>query len=218
MTQVPHWMLAAAATAISCFAAQTGRADDAVNPRAKPYGVKAISELPAPALGYASSRDIPGVQAKVSDYLGGAAVAGRVAGIYVKLAQGVFISINHAPQHLRHSAERWVDVQFPEALGNGLAEAPALVDTDQAGIEVGDAVEIRIAHPSRTRVFPILEVTRVISIVAKNHEPLAREFEKRIIGRRDSPDASTMAISTGRNRPESLSAWLTDSPPRKIGN
>lgn len=209
MTQVPHWMLAAAATAISCFAAQTGRADDGVSPRADLYDVKAIGELPAPALGYASSREVAALQSKGGDYLGGTAVAGRVAGIFVKLAQGVFISIDHAPWHLRQSAERWVDVQFPEALRNGLAEVPALLDAGQAGVEVGDAVEIRFAHPSRTRVFPIPEVTRVISVVAKNREPFARDLQRRILARLEAEDAP-LPIAPPRfdSRDGALSAWV----------
>jgi hypothetical protein len=211
--QYPHWMLAGAAAAISCFTAQTSRAsDDALIASNEPALEKQLHALPASALGVASARGIPAPQARAGDYLGGTAASGRVAAIYLKLAPGLFISLEQAPNHLRHVAERWVDVQFPEALGNGIAEAPALVDANRAHVEVGDAVEIKFAHPMRTSVFPVIEVTRVVAIVAKSHEPLAREFEKRIHVRLEASSNSSIArMAPPASQTAAISAWLGGS-------
>ena len=211
MIQYPHWMLAGAAMAISCFAAQIGRAAEYTGALSGEAALETtINALAPAALGYASSQQFRKYPQEGGDYLGGAEVAGRVAGIYIKLAQGVFISMDQVPNNLRHSAERWVDVQFPEALANGLAEAPALLDANRANVEVGDAVEIRFAHPSRTRVFPIPEVTRVIAILAKNHEPVARDLERRILGRSDGPSQSPVASAQPADaETRAISAWLS---------
>lgn len=209
--QYPHWMLAGAAAAITCFTAQTSRAgEDTPGVDSRPGVEKLINGLPASAVGVASSREIPAAQPKGGDYLGGTAAAGRVAGIYLKLASGLFISIEQAPNSLRYSAERWVEVQFPETLGNGVGEAPALVDSSRANVEVGDAVEIRFAHPLRSSVFPVLEVTRVTAIVAKNYESLARELENRINGRLEANSTASLSKKLPADaQTPAISAWLT---------
>ena len=107
-------------------------------------------------------------------------------------------------------------MQFPEALGNGLAEAPALLDANRADVEIGDAVEIRFAHPSRTRVFPVLEVTRVIAIVAKNHEPMARDLERRILGRGDGQSPAPVTVAQPADaETRAISAWLSGVSTRR---
>lgn len=217
MNHYPHWMLAGAAMAISCFAAQIGRAaDDTGAPSGQMTMGNTINGLSPAGLGYASSRQFPKILHPVGDYLGGTEVAGRVAGIYIRLAQGVFISIDQAPGNVRNSAERWVEVQFPEALGNRLAEAPALLDANRANVEIGDAVEIRFAHPSRSLVFPIPEATRVTAVIAKNHEPIARDLEKRILGRQEGLTSLPVAVmSPPEDETRAVSAWLTGVTTRR---
>ncbi|MFM9970699.1 MAG: hypothetical protein ACKVQK_20095 [Burkholderiales bacterium] len=206
-----HWMLFSGAVALGCLGAQHARAMDESD--AADAVAKQINALSPANLGYTSVRDIPTPHPQAGEYLGGSAAAGRVAGIYLKLAPGVFISFDHAPQNVRYTAERWVEVQFPEALGNGLAEAPAYVGAQRINIEIGDAVEIRFAHPLRTRVFPLIEVTRVTAVVAKNYEPLAREIERRILGRRETNPLVSITKEVGSDGATvPVAAWLTRTP------
>ncbi len=116
-------------------------------------------------------------------YMGGTHASGRVTDIYVKVAENVFLSLDKAPQHLAETAERWVDVEFPELLANDAAAARAILNRSEAGVEVGDVVEIRFAHKDNKRFFPVKETTRVTELVAKEGSVVARNFERRIHAR-----------------------------------
>lgn len=115
-------------------------------------------------------------------YIGGTKAMGRVAEVYVTVAQDVFLFVDKAPKHLRGSGERWIDIQFPDALANGSESYSALISGNQA-VQVGDIVEIRIAHTKVSRDFPVKETTRVTGLVAKNGEMLAKNYERRILAR-----------------------------------
>jgi hypothetical protein len=116
-------------------------------------------------------------------YFGGAKATGRVAEIYVRVAENVFLAVNQAPEHLRKSAERWVDIEFPNVLANGIGSARAVLDQSEAAVQLGDVVEIKFAHKDNPRYFPVNEVTRVTKLVARSDEILANDFERRILAR-----------------------------------
>ena len=172
---------------VSLCAMQTSRgADDVFEKRVPASYEREFARMPAMAPARAPAMEL---RIEMTSHaptppnpvrLAGATAAGRVTAVYVRLGQGLFLSIERAPSTLRNNAERWVEVQFPNALDNGVAEAPAYVNEAYANVEVGDAVEIRFAHPERSRVFPVPEVTRVTAVIAKSHEPLARLYQRRI--------------------------------------
>jgi hypothetical protein len=156
-----------------------------------------VDSLPPTAAGLPSSQaPVAPAQAQRSEtYLGGTVAVGRVAEVYVKVGENVFLAVEQAPQHLRNSAERWVDVQFPELLANDTGSARALLDRGEAGVRVGDVVEIKFAHKTNSRYFPVKELTRVTELVAGRDQPLARDFERRILARNDQSGSSARLLS-----------------------
>jgi len=143
-----------------------------------------IAALPPSGAGSPSPETSASAGAPRTDaYLGGTKATGRVVEVYVKVAEGVFLSVDRAPEHLRNSAERWADLQFPELLANDLGSARAILNKNEADIRVGDVVEIKFAHKDNPGYFPVKEVTRVTELVAKKGELLAQDFERRILAR-----------------------------------
>jgi len=116
-------------------------------------------------------------------YLGGTVATGRVAQIYVKVAENVFLDAERAPEHLRNRAERWVDVQFPELLADDTEFARAILNRGEAEVQVGDVVEIKFAHKDNPRFFPVKELTRVTELVASKDQMLAKDYARRILAR-----------------------------------
>ncbi len=146
-------------------------------------------------------------------YIGGTKSTGRVAGIYLKVAQGVFLSIDRAPETLRKTAERWVDVEFPDVLANGSVAARAFINEGQAGIRSGDIVEVKFAHKTSgdaARYFPVKELTHVTELVAMRDEMLARDYEQRIFARnaRGAVRESPLAVIAP---PAARPAWLSQA-------
>lgn len=144
----------------------------------------AIDALPPSGAGLptSSAQTAPNTS-PVEAYLGGTKATGRVAEVYVKVAENVFLAVNQAPQHLRQNAERWVDIEFPDLLANDIGSARAVLNQSEAGVQVGDVVEIKFAHKDNPRYFPVKEVTRVTEFVARRDEMLAKDFERRILAR-----------------------------------
>jgi hypothetical protein len=146
-------------------------------------------------------------------YVGGTRATGRVAEIYLKVGQGVFLSMDRAPETLRKTAERWVDVQFPDLLANGAGAARAFISDAQASVGVGDIVEIRFAHKSgkdTAQFFPVKEITRVTELVAKSNEMLARDYEQRILARISSGGSRQTQLSSAPGT-AAAPAWLQQS-------
>ena len=110
---------------------------DTLEPEASTSIGKAIDALPPSGAGLAA---MPAPAKAPRAYLGGSKATGRVAEVYVKVADNVFLALNQAPRHLQESSERWVDVEFPELLANGAGAARALLNQAEAGVEVGDVV------------------------------------------------------------------------------
>jgi hypothetical protein len=152
---------------------------------ARPESVSAaLDALPPTAAGRPSAlAPAPAEAQRPGAYLGGAIATGRVAEVYIRAADKTFLALERAPAHLRDSAERWVDVQFPELLADGTGTARAVLDRSDLRIAVGDVVEIRFAHKDNPRYFPVKELTRVTELVASKDQMLAREFERRILAR-----------------------------------
>jgi hypothetical protein len=156
-----------------------------------------------------SSESTPPVAQKPGDgYIGGTKATGRVAGVYLKVNQGVFLALDRAPETLRKTAERYVDVQFPDLLANGSGAARAFLGDAQSGVTVGDIVEIKFAHKSGKETasyFPVKELTRVTEVVAKRDEMLARDYEQRILAR--TIPGTTRQTQFGSNVP-AVPGWL----------
>lgn len=155
----------------------------------RPNAVAAfIGALPATAAGLPSSlqpaqASAPAAAQNPEAYLGGTLAAGRVAQVYVRVADGVFLSFDRAPRHLREGGERWVDVQFPDLLADGTGAARAFLERGDARVQVGDVVEIKFAHKDNQRFFPVKELTRVTELVANKDQMLAKDMERRILAR-----------------------------------
>ncbi len=145
---------------------------------AKPSFADYLNALPASGAG------LPAQAARSAEaYLGGSKATGRVAEVYVRAAENVFLAANRAPEPLRQSGERWVDIEFPEALGEDVESVRAVLNPSEAGVQVGDVVEVKFAHKDNPRYFPVKELTRVTELVARKGEMLARDYERRILAR-----------------------------------
>ena len=150
----------------------------------------AIDALPSSAAGLPTlPAQAAAKTASPQSYLGGTKATGRISEVYVKVADNVFLALNQAPKHLQDSGERWVDVQFPELLANDVDSARAILNRGDAQVQVGDVVEIKFAHKSNSRYFPVKELTRVTQFVAKKDEMLAKDYERRILARSGHTDS-----------------------------
>ena len=144
----------------------------------------AIETLAPSAAGQPSSlTTVPAEAQRPEVYLGGKLATGRVAEVYIRVADNVFLSLDRAPEHLKNSAERWVDVQFPELLADDTGAARAFLNRSDSKVAVGDIVEIKFAHKDNPRYFPVKELTRVTELVASKDQMLARDYERRILAR-----------------------------------
>lgn len=115
-------------------------------------------------------------------YRGGTKAIGRVAEVYLRGGDNVFLAPNQVPQHLRKSAELWVDVELADLRANGIEPARVFLKRNQAAVKAGDAVEIQFAHRQNPRYFPLQEATRVTKFVHTGNEALARGYGHRAAG------------------------------------
>lgn len=173
-----------------------------------------LNAMPPSAAGMPSSGAVqtPLTGERKEGYVGGTKSTGRVSGIYLKVAQGVFLSMDRAPETLRKTAERWVDVEFPDVLANGAVAARAFISEAQAGVGIGDIVEIKFAHNASretAQYFPVKEITRVTELVAKRDEMLARDYEQRIVARNSR--GSTREAQLVGTAPGARPAWLSQA-------
>lgn len=166
-----------------------------------------INALPPTSAGIPTAPEWSGQAAPAprrDAYMGGTKAAGRVSEIYLKVGQNVFLALDQAPAHLRNSAERWVEVEFPDLLANGSGTTRALIDSSQPSIAVGDVVEIKFAHKESresAKFFPVKETTRVTELVAKRDERLAADYERRIHARTGQTIAKADGAAPGWLRP-----------------
>ncbi len=138
-----------------------------------------LNSLPPSAAGFPS----PHASTSPASYLGGTKATGRVAEVYVRAAENVYVAADRAPEQMRRSSERWVDIEFPELLADEIESVRAVLEPAETGVQVGDVVEVKFAHKDNPRYFPVKELTRVTELVAKKGEMLARDFERRILAR-----------------------------------
>jgi len=181
-------------------------------PLAEGVVIGAIDSLPATAAGNVESTGSAQV------YMGGTAAQGRVSQLYVKAAENLFIAVDQAPRNLLKSPDRWVEVEFPELLANGSESARAMITSVEAGIRVGDVVEIKFAHKDNLRFFPVKEVTRVTSLVAHRDEMIAKDFERRILARNGQlapeDDVLTRVLGLPRKSPGAQYSSLATTFPQ----
>lgn len=143
--------------------------------------------LPATAAGLSEGQGLE------SD-LGGKRFVGVVRNVYVQVANKVLLDATHAPgTAITRDMVHFADVEFAQRLPNG-AEAMLAQLADLPEVQVGDIVELRIAHKDNPRFFPVKEVTRVTGLVAKSDTALARNFTRGITLARCG-DSSPQAMS-----------------------
>ena len=111
----------------------------------------------------------------------GPLATGKVEGVYVKLAEGVYLETRRAPRTASRS-EIWVDARFAGDSPNGRRFALARV-ADLNDVEVGDLVEVefaaeafRVAGGTRDRIAPLAQAARVTTVAAKHFTPAAQAF------------------------------------------
>ena len=157
---------------------------DTIEPGLSGSAGSVIDALPASGAGWPSLPPHAAPNAPPTErHLAGTKATGRVAEVYVKVAEHVFLALNQAPEHLKAKAERWVEIEFPELLGNDVGSARAVLNQSEAGVQVGDVVEIKFAHKDNPRYFPVRELTRVTQFVASKDEMLAKDYARRILAR-----------------------------------
>lgn len=151
-------------------------------------GIVAVAMLLAGLTLPATAAGLPEGQGSEAD-LGGQRFVGVVRNLYVQVANKVLLDATHAPRtSIARDTVQFADVEFPQRLPNG-AEAILARLADLPDVQVGDIVELRIAHKDNPKFFPVKEVTRVTGLVAKSDTALARDFARGITLARcgDSP-------------------------------
>lgn len=130
--------------------------------------------------------------------LGGKRLVGRVSRRYDYVADALYADPERLPWSKQMTnTVRFVEVEFPDRLPNGNGSTSArLIDSSDA--QIGDIVEIRIAHKHNPRFFPVREVTRVTDLVAKRDSAFARDFERRIRLARRAQSALQAVLYTDR--------------------
>ena len=147
-----------------------------MNKRDKGFLVRSMIIGLAGAAGLLCSLAAP---AQNADHLGGAKASGRVATIYLKGGDKLFLDLKQAPRHVQKSAERWVDIEVTDAHANETGVVRTLANASAAGVQVGDLVEIEFAHRENPRHFPLKEITRVTAVVAAHDATPGRDAERR---------------------------------------
>ena len=153
-------------------------------------------------------REAAGEPSRKDGYIGGSRATGRVSDVYLKVGSSVFLTLDCAPETLRKSAERRVDVQFPDLLANGAGAASAFISDSQSSIGIGDIVEIKFAHKSSKETvpyFPVKEITRVTELIARRDEMLAKDYAQRILARAGQGAAGATQLSSS---PGTRPTWL----------
>ncbi len=108
----------------------------------------------------------------------GANVAGRVSGVYLKVADSLLYATDSTPAQLRSDAERWAEVEYSRP-GSEAGVVEAKLPASEPEVEVGDVVEVRLAHEANPRFFPVKEISRVTRVVAKSRAILAHDYARR---------------------------------------
>lgn len=153
-----------------------------------PAGIVAVGMLLAGLTLPAIAAGLPEGRGSEAD-LGGQRLVGVVRNLYVQVANKVLLDATHAPRTtINRDTVHFADVAFAERLPNG-AKAMLAQLADLPDVQVGDIVELRIAHKDNPKFFPVKEVTRVTGLVAKSDTALARDFARGITLARcgDSP-------------------------------
>ena len=122
--------------------------------------------------------------------LDGKTVVGQVGDIYVELAPNFYLSIERAPSHLRKTARRFVDVEFPDALSKSLDTASLIVRASDTEVQKGDVVEVKFVEGFGA--VGTEGITRVTQVVAPRDTDLAKSFAQRIAARKATGKAVAM--------------------------
>lgn len=144
-----------------------------------PVGISAVAMLLVGLTLAASAGSLPEGQS-VESMVGGTRLVGLVRNVYVQVANNVLLDATRAPATMvTRDTVYFVDVEFPELLPKGSQAIRAQL-VDMSDVQVGDIVEIRIAHKDNPTFFPVNEVTRVTQLIAKSNTALARDFARGI--------------------------------------
>jgi len=149
-----------------------------------------LNALPATGAGV---REAP----RLEEVLGGKRLTGRVRNRFVRVGNDVYPSAKQVPEIVNISdVAYFVEVEFPERLPNGKEFASAQL-VNISGVQIGDIVEVRIAHKHNPRFFPVREVTRVTELVARSDTAFARDFGSKIGQARQGGSALQAMLPTG---------------------
>ena len=126
--------------------------------------------------------ELPPAAAGIKSRLDGTKAVGQVSGVYVELGTNLYVSIERAPASLRKTANRFVNVEFPESLVKDFDSDSAIVKALDPAVEVGDVVEVKFIENGYAVGFN--NVTRVTQIVATRGTEMAKSFELKIAARK----------------------------------
>jgi CRP/FNR family cyclic AMP-dependent transcriptional regulator len=148
-----------------------------------------LNKLPATGAGLPSALTPAAGPVPDAASVSGSLAAGRVAQVYIKSAEGVFIDVGGASDRLKQGAQRWVEVQFPEAVGGTASSALALLGDARDEIAAGDIVSVRFAQTRDPRATADKDAARVTGLVERKDSVVARDFERRIVASGEAPAA-----------------------------
>ena len=128
--------------------------------------------------------------------LPGSTVRGRVARMYYRTHDNIFLAAEHTPTHQRIPERLFVEVEYPDPLKSGARSALTWADEGFADVRIGDVVSLRLAHKHHPKAFPVRETTRVTSVVARRDTALAQAFEMRIAARKTNENVAAVPAAT----------------------
>lgn len=135
---------------------------------------------------------------------GGSTARGRVARMYYRTHENIYIAAEHTPAMQRQPDRLYAEVEYPDRLKSGALSVLTRVDERFGDVRIGDVVDLRIAHKHDAKNFPVRETTRVTALVARSDTMLARAFDTRIASRK-------AADSVASSQPQTLSQALGTS-------
>ena len=141
---------------------------------------------------------VPGPAALQPDDSGqpGSTVRGRVARMYYRTHDNIFLAAEHTPTHQRLPERLFVEVEYPDRLKSGALSVLTWADADFGDVRTGDVVSLRLAHKHQPKAFPVRETTRVTSVVARRDTALAQAYEMRIAARKSDENVASAPAGT----------------------
>jgi len=126
----------------------------------------------------------------------GSTVHGRVARLYYRTQDNVFLAAEFTPSFQRVPERLFVEVEYPDRLKTGALSVLTWAAGEFGDVRAGDVVSLRLAHRHQPKAFPVRETTRVTSVVARRDTELAQAFEVRIAARKVNENIAAVSGGT----------------------